>query len=88
MTGSVSFAKDELGKKVDTYVLKYILPELPKKPSNGVKDKDKTKFDEYTEALRDLKTNWLGKLGKDSLNGFNNTPNILHLSSLMYYASL
>ncbi|XP_077291266.1 tripeptidyl-peptidase II [Arctopsyche grandis] len=64
MSGHVTFAKDELGKKVDLYNIKYILPELPKKTSNGsaTKDKEKNKSDEYAEALKDLKVNWLSKL--------------------------
>lgn len=62
MLGNVVFTKDELGKKVDTYNFKYVLTEAPKK--NGSKpDKDKTKWEEYCDAVRDTKTSWLGKLG-------------------------
>lgn len=68
----MTFAKDELGKKVDFYNLKYVLPELPKKSNNGSpgKDKEKSKSDEYLEALRDLKVNWLTKLGTFLFNFF------------------
>jgi hypothetical protein len=45
-----------------------VLPEPPKKSSStkssDTKDKDKTKFEEFNEELRDLKTSWLAKLGK------------------------
>ena len=43
-----------------------MLPEAPKKSSTtkDSKDKEKTKWDEYKEAVRDLKTTWLAKLGK------------------------
>lgn len=70
MSGFVTFAKDELGKKVDLYNVKYILPELPKKMTNGsaIKEKEKNKSDEYAEALKDLKVNWLSKLGKFFVN--------------------
>ena len=50
------------------YPFKYILPEPGKKTSgneeNKEQDKDKTKYAEYKESLRDLKINWLGKVGK------------------------
>ena len=44
-----------------------MLPEAPKKSSNAKdsKDKEKTKWEEYKEAVRDLKTTWLSKLGKN-----------------------
>lgn len=51
-----------MGKKVDTYPIKYILYDNTKKITK-IPDKDKTKLEEYTESLRDLKTSWLSKLG-------------------------
>lgn len=59
--GTITYAKDEFGKKVDTYPFKYIPVEPTKKPASKT-DKDKTKTEEYNEALRDLKTSYLGKL--------------------------
>lgn len=55
-------------------MFKYILSEPAKKSSNAVNKTDKektTKWDEYNEALRDLKCNWLGKLGNQILHIFN-----------------
>ncbi|XP_071441524.1 tripeptidyl-peptidase 2 [Hetaerina americana] len=65
LSGAISYAKDEIGKKVDVYPFKYIIPEAPKKsasPKVDSKDKERTKWDEYCEALRDLKTTWLSKM--------------------------
>ncbi|KAK2578923.1 hypothetical protein KPH14_011132 [Odynerus spinipes] len=65
LQGTVTFCKDEIGKKVDTHTFKYILSEPAKKASNAAAKSDKektTKWDEYNEALRDLKCTWLAKL--------------------------
>ncbi|EEB17144.1 tripeptidyl-peptidase, putative [Pediculus humanus corporis] len=66
LSGTISYTKDENGKKADVYPFKYILPEPGKKTSgneeNKEQDKDKTKYAEYKESLRDLKINWLGKV--------------------------
>lgn len=63
LQGTITFCKDEIGKKVDCHSFKYVLCEPPKKSnSNGKTDKDQSKWDEYNEALRDLKCNWLSKL--------------------------
>ena len=119
LSGSITYAKDELAKKVCFYPFRYVLSEAPKKTSSSAnanssnnnnnnnnnnngnacsaanaasstassngdapataaasasapppaKDADsekatKTKYDEYLEAVRDLKTSWLSKLGK------------------------
>lgn len=51
----------------DTYRFKYVLSDLSKKGTNSSNSSkntaDKTKWEEYEEALRDLKTNWLSKMG-------------------------
>ncbi|XP_017768276.1 PREDICTED: tripeptidyl-peptidase 2 [Nicrophorus vespilloides] len=63
LTGTVTYAKDELGKKTDVYTMKYVLGENNKKSSVKSSDKDKTKWEEYLDALRDVKVAWLAKLG-------------------------
>jgi hypothetical protein len=52
------------------YPFKYVLPESPKKTSKSsdTKDKEKTKWDEYNEIIRDLKITWLAKLGESGQN--------------------
>ncbi|KAK2181249.1 hypothetical protein NP493_405g05002 [Ridgeia piscesae] len=81
MTGTMTFAKDENGKKSDTYPFMYVLADQPKKakPSNSTNslssgsvasinsssnnvNVEKTKEQEYEEALRDLKITWMAKL--------------------------
>jgi hypothetical protein len=50
------------------YPFKYVLTEPPKKSSNtkssDTKEKEKTKWDEFNEVIRDMKTSWLAKLGE------------------------
>lgn len=60
LTGSITYAKDELGKKAENYPVKYILCETGKK-TNSKQDKDKTKMDEYKDALKDLRVQWIAK---------------------------
>lgn len=62
LTGTISYAKDETGKKVDTYPFKFV-PYEPGKKSSSKAEKDKSKMEEYSEALRDLKNTYLAKLG-------------------------
>ncbi|XP_046818750.1 tripeptidyl-peptidase 2 isoform X1 [Vespa crabro] len=65
LQGTITLCKDELDRKVDYYTFKYILSEPTKKSSNATSKSDKektTKWDEYNEALRDLKCTWLAKL--------------------------
>lgn len=65
LTGTVTFTKDELGRKVDTYEIRYIIPEMPKRNNNN-KDKDKVKsMDDYMDAVKEFKTTWLSKLEGD-----------------------
>ncbi|XP_026317866.1 tripeptidyl-peptidase 2 isoform X2 [Hyposmocoma kahamanoa] len=67
LTGTVTFAKDEFGRKVDTYPLYYYVCEPPKRPSTN-KDKEKTKpHEDYLEAVKEFTTSWLGKLEGDKL---------------------
>lgn len=70
MSGTITYAKDEVGKKADTYPIKYFLSynSSPKKTaSNGGTDapSEKSKMDEYNDNLRDLGTIWIPKLDKE-----------------------
>ncbi|KAJ8670647.1 hypothetical protein QAD02_001906 [Eretmocerus hayati] len=65
LTGTITFCKDEIGKKVDIHPFKFVLSEPAKKSTNqnNKNDKEKaTKWEEYNEALRDLRCSWLAKL--------------------------
>ncbi|XP_049882036.1 tripeptidyl-peptidase 2 [Pectinophora gossypiella] len=67
LTGTVTFAKDELGRKVDTYPLQYVVCEPPKRTNNN-KEKEKGKpHDDYMDAVKEFTTNWLAKLEGDKL---------------------
>ncbi|XP_046586806.1 tripeptidyl-peptidase 2 isoform X1 [Neodiprion lecontei] len=65
LQGTLTFCKDDIGKKVNNHQFKYVLSE-PAKKANGPstkQEKDKvSKWDEYNEAARDLKCSWLAKL--------------------------
>ena len=63
LEGTIIYAKDDFGKKVDIYNFQYLLIEGGlKKPSNGTKDTTKSKQDEYKEGLRDFQCNQIAKL--------------------------
>jgi len=70
LAGTATFAKDELGKKADSYTLKYILPEVAKKKDKGKeKESKKAKGEDgeaFREALRETRISWLAKLPADS----------------------
>lgn len=66
LSGSVTFAKDELGRKVNSYALTYVACEAPRRASSP-RDKDKparAPHDDYMDALKDFTTGWLAKLGQ------------------------
>lgn len=66
--GQIIFAKDELGRKVDTHAFQYIITEGPavKKANGGGAPKEtKTKMEEYKEGLRDYQCQMIAKLEGD-----------------------
>jgi len=66
LQGTLTFCKDDIGKKVDSHVFKYIISEPAKKnvsPTPKSEKEKTTKWDEYQEALRDIKCNYLAKFG-------------------------
>jgi len=66
LQGTLTFCKDDIGKKVDSHVFKYIISEPAKKNASPTPKSEKektTKWDEYQEALRDIKCNYLAKFG-------------------------
>jgi len=66
LSGTATFAKDEMGKKADVYTFKYMLPEAPKKKDKSKeRESKKSKTDElkaFNEAVRETKVTWLAKL--------------------------
>ncbi|XP_063430494.1 tripeptidyl-peptidase 2-like [Mytilus trossulus] len=73
LSGSLTLFKDELLSKPGSVQFKYVVTDSPKKNKNGGKDKseksagkEKTKVEEYDEAVRDLKISWLSKLELDN----------------------
>uniref|UniRef100_A0A1B0GJ21 Tripeptidyl-peptidase 2 n=1 Tax=Lutzomyia longipalpis TaxID=7200 RepID=A0A1B0GJ21_LUTLO len=63
LDGTVVFAKDEHGRKVDTVVFQYILIEgQPLKKANGMVKENKGKLEEYKEGLRDYQNGMIPKL--------------------------
>ncbi|XP_050475739.1 tripeptidyl-peptidase 2 isoform X1 [Bombus huntii] len=78
LQGTLTFCKDDNGRKVDFHTFKYILSEPNKKSSSSSSsnspyhssNKEKTtKWDEYNEALRDFKCSWLTKLAPSTKPG-------------------
>lgn len=69
--GQIIFAKDEMGRKVDTHNFQYILTEGPavKKANGGPPKEVKTKTEEYKEGLRDFQCQMIAKLeGEEAEN--------------------
>ncbi|CAH1153592.1 unnamed protein product [Phaedon cochleariae] len=64
LSGTITYTRDENGKKADVYEIKYFLTDniTKKSPLLNGPNSDKTKLDEYNEAIRDLRTQWLPRL--------------------------
>ncbi|XP_050669652.1 tripeptidyl-peptidase 2 [Leptidea sinapis] len=70
LTGSVTFAKDELGRRVDSYPLQCVVCEPPRRRDARDRDRERDKarlFDDYLEAVKDLAATWMPKLEGDKL---------------------
>ncbi|XP_072034385.1 tripeptidyl-peptidase 2-like isoform X2 [Amphiura filiformis] len=67
--GCEAMGRHNQGCGPDSYPFIYVLTQTPHKPHTpkAEKPKEKTKEDEFQEALRDLKINWISKLEGDSL---------------------
>merc|ERR1719378_826838 len=93
MTGRVTFAKQEGGKKVDYYPLQYMVPpgkiqSSNAKPNGSTKDEAEIEKN-YKDAVQDVVVSWIPKLNghplqeevielvKDSIHGLN-----AHLNAL------
>lgn len=68
LEGTIVYAKDELGKKCDTHGFQYILTEGPtvKKNGTGSPKENKSKFEEYSEGLRDYQVAQIAKLDAEN----------------------
>ncbi|XP_064639092.1 tripeptidyl-peptidase 2-like isoform X2 [Lineus longissimus] len=66
LTGTISYAKDDLAKKAATYPFTYVITEPSKKNNKNGKEKSKekehTKEEEFIEAMRDMKVTWITKM--------------------------
>lgn len=65
LSGSLTFAKDECARRVDTYALQFV-PCEPARRAAQPKDKPKP-HDDYMDAVKDFTVNWLSKLEGDKL---------------------
>jgi len=77
--GQITFAKDEIGRKVDTHNFHYIITEGPvvkKLNVSTIKD-SKSKMEEYKEGLRDYQCQMIAKLeGDDAENLYTEVRNV------------
>ncbi|CAK1540376.1 unnamed protein product [Leptosia nina] len=72
LTGTVTFAKDELGRRVDVYQLQYMVCEPPRRRETRDKEREKERekaksHEDYMDAIKELSTTWLPKLEGDKL---------------------
>ncbi|XP_018328349.1 tripeptidyl-peptidase 2 [Agrilus planipennis] len=65
LSGFIVYAKDDLGRRVDTYPFKYVFHQggpIKRSPPPVKYERTRTKKEEYKEILRDLKTTWISKM--------------------------
>ena len=62
LSGTVTFSKDEFGKKADVYPLRYILNEAPKKDKNKSNNNKKNENPGFKESLAEQKSSWVAKM--------------------------
>ncbi|CAH3020619.1 unnamed protein product [Porites evermanni] len=72
LKGTLSFVKNDNGKKACTYPVQFIVPATPSKQNNNKADKnakteEKQPKQQFEEAMRDLKISWISKLDDLSL---------------------
>jgi len=64
LQGTITYAKDEVGKKSDVYPIRYVLNETAKKDKN--KNSGKKPDANFNESMAEQKINWIGKLEPNS----------------------
>lgn len=62
LTGTVTFAKDELGHKVDAYGVSLVACEGRRAPPRPARERDRDA--DYGDAAREFAHLWLPKLGR------------------------
>ncbi|XP_059046932.1 tripeptidyl-peptidase 2 [Achroia grisella] len=66
LTGTLTLARDELGRRVDARALHYAACEAPRRPPP--RDRDRARpADDYSDACKDFATGWLPKLEGEKL---------------------
>ncbi|CAH0727680.1 unnamed protein product, partial [Brenthis ino] len=66
LTGTVTFAKDELGHKADVYALTLVPCEAPRRAREPVRPPPRPR-DDYADAVKDFAAVWLPKLEGEKL---------------------